>query len=216
MGGFGSGNRRYGQLTRSTTGDMRSLDVRLLHRGGWLKPGAQSQTNWTRNGERVAWISLRASEAGVSLSYRQRRAGQEWQDMDYLVRVEWTPCALGGARPWWLCPAQGCGRRVAVLFGGDIFACRHCHRLAYASTREDAMSRAMGRADKLRERLGWMPGILNAEGGKPKGMHWRTYWRLYQSVIAETSAAYEHLDAAHDLLRGVEQKLMSRSAWRKP
>jgi hypothetical protein len=36
----------------------------------------------------------------------------------------------------------------------------------------------MGRADKIRVRLGWEPGILNGKGFKPKGMHWRTYRRL--------------------------------------
>ena len=34
------------------------------------------------------------------------------------------------------------------------------------------------RADKLRERLKWEDGVLNASGGKPKGMHWRTFERL--------------------------------------
>ena len=34
------------------------------------------------------------------------------------------------------------------------------------------------RADKLRDKLGWEPGILNGDGIKPKGMHWRTFERL--------------------------------------
>jgi hypothetical protein len=68
---------------------------------------------------------------------------------------------------------------VAILYGGGIFACRHCYRLAYASSREDAGSgRATRRADRLRARLGWHPGILNGEGGKPKWMRWRTFERL--------------------------------------
>jgi hypothetical protein len=77
-----------------------------------------------------------------------------------------------------ICPAAGCGRRVAILYGGGIFACRHCYRLAYASSREDVSDRAARRADRLRARLGWEPGILNGEGGKPKGMRWRTFERL--------------------------------------
>ena len=36
----------------------------------------------------------------------------------------------------------------------------------------------MRKADKLRGRLDWVPGILNGEGGKPKGMHWATYGRM--------------------------------------
>lgn len=74
---------------------------------------------------------------------------------------------------------------MAILYlGSRYFACRHCYRLAYASQRESASDRAMRRADKLRERLGWEPGILNGEGGKPKGMRWRTYERLRDQASA--------------------------------
>ncbi len=45
----------------------------------------------------------------------------------------------------------------------------------YPSQREDPSRRA----DRIRERLGWEPGILNGPEGKPKGMHWRTFERLY-------------------------------------
>jgi hypothetical protein len=69
---------------------------------------------------------------------------------------------------------------VATLYGGRVFACRKCHRLAYPSQREDASDRAGRRADKIRDRLGWDAGILNGPGSKPKGMHWRTFERLVQ------------------------------------
>jgi hypothetical protein len=75
-------------------------------------------------------------------------------------------------------PAVGCRRRVAILYGGTIFACRRCQQLAYDSTREDAGDRATRRADSIRERLGWEPGILNGGGPKPKWMRWRTFRRL--------------------------------------
>jgi hypothetical protein len=75
-------------------------------------------------------------------------------------------------------PAVGCGRRVAILYGGGIFACRHCYQLAYASAREDTGDRAARRADSLRARLGWEAGILNGSGDKPKWMRWRTFERL--------------------------------------
>ena len=74
--------------------------------------------------------------------------------------------------------ADLCGRRVAILYGGGIFACRRCHQLAYPSSREDAGGRATRRADWLRARLGWEPGILNGGGGKPKWIRWRTFERL--------------------------------------
>lgn len=72
----------------------------------------------------------------------------------------------------------GCGRRVAILYGGRIFACRNCHKLAYPSQREDDSDRAARRADRIRAKLGWEPGILNGTGWKPKGMHWDTFQQL--------------------------------------
>jgi hypothetical protein len=175
MGGFGSGS---GQGGKDTTSDMRALDVRRLQRDGLLTPGQAFGWNWLRNGETAASINIRTEADRVTLNYRSRSHGGEWKPMEYPVCLEWTPCKLGGRRVWFRCPAQGCGRRVAILFGGSIFACRHCHKLAYASQREPDHDRAARRADTIRRRLGWEPGILNGPGWKPKGMHWRTFERL--------------------------------------
>lgn len=38
--------------------------------------------------------------------------------------------------------------------------------------------RATRRAEKIREKLKWDPGVLNGDQWKPKGMHWRTFERL--------------------------------------
>ena len=105
------------------------------------------------------------------LIYRHRRNGEEWQDENHPVYLDWTPCNFGGHRHWFLCPARGCGWRVAIIYGGGIFACRRCYQLVYASQRETPDDRAARRANIIRERLGWEPGILNPEGWeKPKGM----------------------------------------------
>lgn len=186
MGGFGSGR---GQRGKDTTSDMRALDIRRLQRDGLLTAGRAFGWNWSRNGETVASIQIKTEAARVILNYRSRSNGGEWQPMEYPVTLEWTHCNLGGRRAWFLCPARGCGRRVAILFGGSIFACRHCHRLVYASQRERADDRATRRADRLREKLNWEPGILNGDGGKPKGMHWRTYERLVAQHDAHIEAS---------------------------
>ena len=177
MGGPGSGNRwRYG--AKSTTDNYRSLDVRRWAREGMLRPGYRGSWQWLRNGDVVASVWMSAEQERVTLTYRRRSNGGDWKDEEYPVRIVRTPCNLGGARPWFVCPAHGCGRRVAILHGGGIFACRRCHQLAYASTREDAGDRATRRADRIRARLGWEPGILNGRGLKPKWMRWRTFERL--------------------------------------
>jgi hypothetical protein len=174
MGGPGSGNRwRY--QAKSTTDEYRSFDVRCLARHGRLKPGYCGSWKWTHDG---ATIKVQSECERVILTYRHRRGGEEWRNKQYSVRLVRTRCHFGGSRVWFICPAHGCGRRVAILYGGDIFACRHCYRLAYASSRQDAADRAATRAEGVRARLGWGDGILNGEASKPKWMRWRTFNRL--------------------------------------
>jgi hypothetical protein len=189
MGGIGSG-RRY-QSGRNTTSDYQSLDVRWLLKRGLLTPGRSETISWSRNGNTIASIQVRAEADRVVLNYRSRSHGDYWQAMEYPVYLEWTHCHLGGRRAWFRCPAHGCSRRVAILYGGAIFACRHCHRLAYESQREAGYDRMARRADRLRDKLGWEPGILNGNGIKPKGMHWRTFERLeteHDALVDESLA----------------------------
>jgi len=157
---------------------MRPLDIRRLQRDGLLITGRAFGWHWTVNGEEVASIQMRTEVDSVILNYRSRSNEGGWEAVEYPVRLEWTACTLGGRRAWFLCPAQGCGRRVAILFGGSIFACRHCHKLAYECQREPDDDRALRRADTIRRRLGWRAGIAHPTGSKPKGMHWRTFYRL--------------------------------------
>lgn len=147
---------------------------------GWrvtacLHAGRAFLWTWSRGDEKVGSIQVWPVERDrVRLTYRTRDYGAaDWKDMDYSVRVVWTDCALGGQRAWGQCPAVRCGQRVAVLYGGGVYACRHCHNLAYRTQREQAYDRASRRAGRIRKRLGWEPGILNGDGEKPKGMHWR-------------------------------------------
>ena len=198
MGGYNSG--RHGG--KRTTDDMHILDIRKIQRAGLLKPGRSFSWQWTRGGNKIAAIDMRADTDRVTLIYRSRSNGDEWQDMNYPVRLAWTPCNYGGQRAWLLCPAVGCGRRVAVLYGGRVYACRHCHKLAYSTQRQQADDRATSKADRIRKRLGWDAGILNLPGGKPKGMHWRTFERLQAAHDAHTNQALAGMAAKLGMLRG--------------
>ena len=178
MGGSGSG-RRWHSSAKDTTEDYRSLDVRRWNRDGFLSPGRVFSWQWSRQGELIASINVRAEPSRVILTYRRKSGGGDWKDESYPVHLVTTPCHMGGERPWFLCPARGCGKRVAMLYGGGIFACRKCYQLAYPSQRENPEDRATRRADRIRDRLDWPGGTLEGSGwGKPKGMHWRTYQRL--------------------------------------
>lgn len=214
MGGYNSG-RRGG---KRTTDDMHILDIRKIQRAGVLVPGRSFGWQWLRGGKAVASINLRTGNEAplcqVTLDYRTRQYGEEWKDMKYPVYLSWTGCNYGGQRAWWLCPARGCGRRVAVLYGGSVYACRHCHKLAYSSQREQAHDRAGSRADTIRKLLGWEPGILNGNGGKPKGMHWTTFMRLQGIHNAYVNQALEGMSAklglAMDRLKGIKTRLGGR------
>jgi hypothetical protein len=85
----------------------RAIDVNRLNREGCLRSGWVGNWQWTRDGERVAWIVLHTEGDRLHL------------------------CCFGGARPYFICPglANGvtCRRRVAKLYGaGRYFLCRHC------------------------------------------------------------------------------------------
>src|SRR5579883_1132138 len=166
---------------KNTTSGYLRLDVRYLQRTNMLAEGSYSSLNWSRNGKPFGWINLRAAHDSVTLIYRHRTSdADEWQSEEYPVRIERTPCNYGGHRAWFRCPALGCGRRVAVLYGDGFFACRHCHQLAYESQREAPYSRALERAQRILIRLGGSGSTSQPFPAKPKGMHWRTYQRFYE------------------------------------
>jgi len=196
--------------TKRSTDDLHALDIRKIARAGLLKPGGTFSWQWTRRGTVVASIGGIVDTANaVTLHYRTRRHGDDWQDKRYQVIVDWTACNYGGSRPWWLCP--NCGKRVAVLWSGSTYACRHCQQINYESTRTAESSKPFERADKVRRRLGWCAGVANPAGDKPKGMHWKTYGRLLSKLNSHSIAAMQSTDDLVDRLtgrlRGIEGRL---------
>lgn len=177
MGGRGSG-RFWHYEAKSTTEDYLSIDVRRWKRDGLLTPTKSFGWQWSRHGEVAASICVRAESNRLILTYLHLSERKDCKVGSYPVYLDRTACHIGGERTWFLCPSLRCGRRVALLYGGNIFACRHCHKLAYQSQRDAWYERTARRAERIRDRLGWGPGILNGNGWKPKGMHWNTFERL--------------------------------------
>ncbi len=202
MGGVGSGSW-YRFNTKTTAEECQSIDVRYLHRNGLLKPGHWFSFRWSRAGGKTGSIQGAVSGDGraeqVTLLYRHRRGlGSEWEDVREPVELAWTACNFGGERPWFICPGADCSRRVAILYGpGRYFLCRHCYDLSYQSQRDNKMYRALHRAQDIRRRLGGSANMMEPFPEKPKGMHWRTYERLW----------WEHHEAEMEQLAGMREWL---------
>ena len=78
----------------------------------------------------VGSIGIRAGVGTVTLAYNYTPSGCPAEVVHQPVTLTTTPCALGGNRTWFACPA--CNKRVAVIYGaGRLFACRKCKGLAY-------------------------------------------------------------------------------------
>jgi len=127
----------------------------------------------------------------VKLHYSWGPEGRK-EDVSYMVLLSWTPCNFGGSRAWFVCPAVvnavPCGRRVAKLYlQGRYFLCRHCYNLAYSSQQEAHRYAALRRCQRIRKKLGGTANMTEPFPDRPKGMHFKTYLRLFM----EYEKAYE-------------------------
>jgi hypothetical protein len=190
---------------RATCESCMSIDVRRWHREGRLRAGQHFSWSWTCSGEPSGSIRVRTEWDAVVLMYGSRSWGaSECKSIEQRVPITWTACHLGGQRPWFVCSVycdgSYCGRRAAVLYAdGELFACRQCYDLAYASQQETAMHRGIGQAQKIRMRLGGSANLCEPFPEKPRRMHWRTYLRL--RARAEAAENYSNVLTMHWLNR---------------
>ncbi len=176
MGGRGSGRQSSFGLMVDKTNEFHSIDLAWLLRQKLLTNGRTTSLSWSRAGRQTGSIRFEYLGHCVRLIYRQRRHGEEWQDVNEVVPLVETSTRFGGRRQWFKC--LSCRRRCRVLYGGAYFRCRRCNGLKYETQYEPPFARAATRALKLRERLGGKGGIDTPFPLKPKGMHWKTYDRL--------------------------------------
>lgn len=182
MGGLGSGRTEY--ASRPTLECYPAIYIRDFAKKGWLKNPQRKEVLLSNN---LTTIIERDSK-GLKLGFELTTEGIEPVTLTYDLPVLWTPCYLGGARPWFECPSNGCKRKTTTLFFSGRFACRQCLDLKYRSQRANKHTRRILKADKIRKRLRWQPGIARPDEDKPLKMHWKTY---------------ERLKVEHDLLKGM-------------
>ena len=171
MGSWLSGNRRR---SRVCTDSVPWVDVRVLHRAGALHAGTIFEVNFKYAGS-TTWICV----VDELLSC----VNVVCQGSLHSILLDWTGCHFGGRRAWFICPA--CSKRVALLSLSERPVCRRCLGMIYRSQCESSLDRAIRRLGRGRTILGWTQGIANENGGKPKGMHWKTYAKTKERYLVE-------------------------------
>ena len=192
MGGYGSGRRS----TKPKVGGCSSIDANQLSRIGCFKSGWNGTTTWSRNGKKFSSIGMRATANYLHLGYSTEHYGSVIQP----IRIERLPCRFGGWRAYFRCE---CGKRVVKLYGfGRFFLCRHCYGLFHYSKNEGFWDRSLRQRTKHMQRLTDDGSLEAYEMPKPKGMWWRTFYRLQRaSERAENRAADDFITAAGRLVK---------------
>jgi hypothetical protein len=149
-----------------------SLGVRELRRAGVF---------------RDCWVTLRPSLRWPAID--QMRVARYMiqlqlcnQVVPQQIRVSWTRCNYGGARPWLHCPH--CNRRVAILLKGmGGYFCRACvGNPIYESQRRSKKARAYLKAYRLRQRLGGSRPVHDRVPNRPYRMQRKTYGRICAQI----------------------------------
>ncbi len=179
MGGRNSGYyQRAGSVSLTT--DYLDLDIRTFRKRGWLKTASNNTLTWSKNGNTTGSISYAISEDELTLNYRTRKNGGNWEDFLETIVIATTPCNFGGNRKWFKCPE--CAQKVLVLYGGRFFRCRKCHGLIHPSVNESKLDRACRAIERYQSILSpdIKVGVLDGVGWlpKPKWMRYPTYYRL--------------------------------------
>jgi hypothetical protein len=166
--------RRNWQHERLTVEKLAAdcLDVRELHKVGAFKGSwknfPDASFRWPGIGK------MRAAKFMIQIEHRN-------QTMPQNIRIEWTWCNFGGARPWLTCL---CGRRVARLFKGlGGYYCRSCcGQPVYESQRRSKKARSYLQAYRLRQRLGGSRPVVDPLPARPYGMRHKAYDRICERI----------------------------------
>jgi len=193
MGGMGSGGwMRVG--SKATVDSQYAVDIRYLKKQKSLWAGNNGSLTWSSHGEKVAGIDYQVKENGIKLIYNSRVGDSgAWESIEQFVAFDYTPCNYGGKRTWLLC--TGCNQRVTSIYASrTYFLCRHCCGINYQSQHEDYNDRQLSKAHNIKTKLGGQAGIATPFPPKPKGMHWKTYYRFQMRTMKGEASYMQKMD----------------------
>jgi hypothetical protein len=183
MGGPGSG-RFLRFNTKPTVERQIFIDIRLLKRKNALTPGTVGKLSWSSHGNKRGAVHFEVQKNRLILKYGHRGRGGAWEGVKQAILIEQTPCNYGGNRKWFLC--SQCERKVEILYSlyGEkkYFLCRDCHGLTYTSCNTHPTKRMFNKANRLKEKIGVEPGIMDFIPEKPKGMHRSTFYKAVREI----------------------------------
>jgi hypothetical protein len=203
VGGYGSGSFPRHYLVEHS----RTVSVAALVRAGYLREGLRRVGGWQWQGNDArpaASIGLELDLVPPAFRYcLAYTIGHKSEPVRQTGAMVTTPLHFGGVRWWFACPR--CGRRCGKLYlppSATLFGCRRCYSLRYAVQRADRGDRLYRRARRLVQQMGGdieNPISTAAVTRKPRGMHQRTFDRLYrafrQTLAARDAwfvAAFQH------------------------
>ncbi len=175
MGGYGSGN--YKSNKKLTTSSYYEIDVKNMENLElmWQIFG-KLPLCINHGGIKKVRSSVRYMADFSNIEYLWVKLEKLISNSDYIVEMTYTVPNYGGNRWWFLCPYNGCRKRVEILYlAKSQLACRKCLNLAYASQSEEMYSRMDSQSNKISQKLEWDEDGYSV---KPKHMHWKTYNKL--------------------------------------
>jgi hypothetical protein len=116
----------------------------------------------------------------LRLSYRSIEI-IDHHDRSQVFGITWIRTGFGAHRAIFVCNSCRCGA-IRLFARHGTYACRHCHRLAYASQKYNQVGRKRLQASKLRLQLGGFPDISEPVPSKPKWTRHRTYQRMRNEI----------------------------------
>ncbi len=176
--------------------------MRRWQREGFIAKGGSFNWTWFgENKETLATINVRINHsAQLTLEYRLRRNGGEWQNVNQAIDIATTANNYGGSRVWFVCPC--CRKRVAHVYLVLAPRCRTCLRLVYRSQSNDDIGRVWSKIYKIEAKL-------ENKFYRPKGVHYSTYLKLRREYIKQDIRLENALMGAWGRLMAVEERIKS-------